>query len=124
MSDYAIVDVLGTILNVIEWDGVSVYPVPIGTTLVLSDGTAQPGGTYSKGVFAPPAPTETDPPPYISPIVALTTVLVQQGVLTADQVNQAMQGTQQASAISTSLSAIAPFNGALNNTSLAKNSSS
>jgi hypothetical protein len=54
---------------------------------------------------SPPCPVVVppQPPAPVDPIVALTTALVQQGVLTAAQVNTAMTGTPQAAAISTAV---------------------
>lgn len=62
-DQYAIVDGSGNITNVIEWDGVSQYVPPAGTTIHKSDGTAARGGTYDGEEFSPPsiptsAPTE------------------------------------------------------------------
>ena len=74
---------------------------------------ASSGWTYANGVFTNPNPPPPNPPmpTVVDPIVALTTLLVQQGVLQSSDVNAAMTGTPQAASLATSLSAIAaPLN--------------
>ena len=50
---YAIISSEGTVLNVIEWDGETAFPVESGETLVKSDNVnCHVGGTYTDGVFS------------------------------------------------------------------------
>jgi hypothetical protein len=53
---YAIVNGSGQVINMVTWDGVTPYNVS-PNTLVLATGNpnAQVGGTFSGGVFTPPA---------------------------------------------------------------------
>jgi hypothetical protein len=103
-ANYAIIDQNGNVINVIMWDGISSIALPIGQSLITATAagtTAQIGGRFVNGIFSSP------PAPPVDPVVALTTLLVQQGVLQASDVNTAMTGTPQAAAVSSSLSAIA-----------------
>jgi hypothetical protein len=54
MSNYAVVDSNGNVINICVWDGVSLWSPPEGTTAVLCDDepNAESGGTYINGVFA------------------------------------------------------------------------
>lgn len=61
VSNYALVE-SGSVINIIEWDGVTPYTLPSGTTaVVIPSGTMVViGATYANGVFtnpASPAPT-------------------------------------------------------------------
>jgi len=56
MAQYLVVDTTGTVINVIEWDGVTPHEPPGGTTLVKHD-SAGIGWTTDDGVqFTPPPP--------------------------------------------------------------------
>lgn len=58
-SNYALVN-NGTVVNVIEWDGVSPYSPPSGSTVVPVSGNVGIGWSYTNGTFtAPAAPTPT-----------------------------------------------------------------
>jgi len=50
MANYAVVKD-NVVLNLVEWDGVTEYSVPVGD-LILSDGNAYIGGAYDGGVFS------------------------------------------------------------------------
>lgn len=58
MTTYAIVQ-NGVVQNVMEWDGISPWVPPAGSTIVaIPEGTyTGPGATYSNGVFGPPPQT-------------------------------------------------------------------
>jgi hypothetical protein len=59
-SLYAVVDLSGNVINLVEWDGVTPYNVAPNTlVLATSQPNAQIGGTYVGGVFTAPA----TPPP-------------------------------------------------------------
>ena len=49
MANYAVVKD-NVVLNLVEWDGVTVYGVPYGD-LILSDGNAHIGGAYEGEYF-------------------------------------------------------------------------
>lgn len=54
MGRYAIVDQdTGDVVNVVEWDGQAPYS-PAGDLVEVPEGEpAEPGGTYTDGVWAP-----------------------------------------------------------------------
>lgn len=56
ISEYAEVDPLGNVVNIVLWDGVAPFNVA-PNTLVSAAGqpNAQPGGTYLNGTFTAPA---------------------------------------------------------------------
>jgi hypothetical protein len=59
MNTYAIVE-NGTVMNVIEWDGIATWEAPPNATVVqIPDGAyVGIGSTYSNGAFGvPPQPT-------------------------------------------------------------------
>lgn len=58
---YAIVNsTTGAVENITEWDGLTPWSPPSGTTAVLADEDAVIGGTYANGVFTkPPVPLPT-----------------------------------------------------------------
>ncbi len=59
-SVYAVIDSSGNIVNLVEWDGSTTWSPPSGYTVVLSDGTAQIGGTYNSSTHTfTAAPTKT-----------------------------------------------------------------
>lgn len=65
-DNYALIDKVGTVSNVIEYDGKSPYTPPAGDTLV-KDPNDPPqvakGWTYDGEDFAPPVqPTQPSPP--------------------------------------------------------------
>ena len=50
---YAVINSAGTVVNVIEWDGETAFPVGSGESIVESDNVnCHVGGTYSDGVFS------------------------------------------------------------------------
>ena len=53
MASYAVVDEAGIVVNVIEYDGISPYTPPAGTTLVQSDIAAR-GYNYDGTTFTNP----------------------------------------------------------------------
>lgn len=64
MPRYAIVDSENNVTNIVDWDGVTEWAPPAGTTLVAvtDDSEAERGGTYSNGQFhraAAPVPIAT-----------------------------------------------------------------
>jgi hypothetical protein len=62
VAQYLVVDATGTVVNVIEWDGVTPYSPEHGMTHVQHD-TAGIGWTTDDGVnFTPPPPTIPDLP--------------------------------------------------------------
>lgn len=60
ISQYAVINNSGLVVNLVQWDGVSSWVQPVGHSLVKSD-TAIMGGTYSNGVFTPPPPRVIPP---------------------------------------------------------------
>ena len=60
-DSYAVIDGSNNVVNVIDWDGSSNWAAPNGTYAIKSDGTAEPGGTYSNitKTFTP-APPKTE----------------------------------------------------------------
>jgi hypothetical protein len=51
----------GTVANIIEWDGVSPYSPPSGSTVVAAPDTAGLGWSYANGTFSAPAPATPSP---------------------------------------------------------------
>lgn len=51
--NYCVIDASGNVVNVIIWDGVSVYVPPVGTILIQSN-AAGIGWTYANDVFTNP----------------------------------------------------------------------
>jgi hypothetical protein len=66
MSNYAIIDQNGNVISVILWNGETGWTPPTDCTAIQSD-VAVVGGTYSDGVFYPPAN------PLIAPALDLLT---------------------------------------------------
>lgn len=66
MGRYAVIDEpTGTVVNVIEWDGIAEWEQPEGCIVVESE-EAQIGWGYAEGEFQEPPPIEI-PPPAIAP---------------------------------------------------------
>ena len=60
MATYALISPSGSVLDLVEWDGISHYDVT-PNTLVPATPAAAKGGTYAGGVFSPPAPVVSVP---------------------------------------------------------------
>lgn len=59
MKNYAVIDEVGNILNVILWDGESEWSPDEDTKVIeCSEGECQIGGKYKDGVFSPPPAAE------------------------------------------------------------------
>jgi hypothetical protein len=70
MKNYALIDTVTTlVVNVIAWDGISLWRPPTGHTAVATD-EAGIGWTYADGVFIAPEP---EPTPEPEPVPVLTT---------------------------------------------------
>lgn len=54
ISQYAVINNAGLVVNLVQWDGVSSWVQPVGHTLVKSS-TAKMGDTYASGVFTSPS---------------------------------------------------------------------
>jgi hypothetical protein len=80
---YAVVAPSTIVVNMVLWDGVAPYTPPDGGTLVLCNGNAhaQPGGTYSGGLFTAPVPVVSVPQSVTS--AQLRLALTQQNLLAA-----------------------------------------
>jgi hypothetical protein len=56
MPVYALIE-NGTVVNMVEWDGIAPWHAPGGQTAVAATANAMIGGTYANGTFtAAPAP--------------------------------------------------------------------
>lgn len=60
---YVIIDETNTVINIVLWDGETVFDVSPNTLqLTNDDANAQIGGTFFKGVFTPAPPPIMAPP--------------------------------------------------------------
>lgn len=69
MKRHAVIDSEGNVVNVVLWDGASMWRPPEGHTLVEVEETpCGPGWTYADGVFTePPPPPAPEPAPEPTP---------------------------------------------------------
>ena len=66
MATYALISPSGSVLDLVEWDGISHYDVT-PNTVVPATPVAAKGGTYAGGVFSPPAPVVSVPASVTAP---------------------------------------------------------
>ena len=83
---YIIIDADGLITNAIEWDGVTEWAPPEGSTAVQVDEDGIIGGTCIDGVYAPP-PTPVPVPvaPTFEELVAQASTFAELKRLVAEQ---------------------------------------
>ncbi len=89
---YAIIDPNGVIINLVAYDGVSKFTPAGGTKLVKVNDWLHLGDNQNDPQPAPsppPAPQPDPPPSVAAQLAALTAALINNNVLTTDQIDSA-----------------------------------